>query len=309
MTKTEVAARGLDGRRRLQLGLVVAYVIAFVGSSVLWGFQQSSDRVSLWVLGALLIASLGRPRGWTRVLIDFLPLLVFLTLYDLVRGQAKGLMGHVFTYPQIRMDEWLFGGTVPTVTLQRWAFTPGHVHLWDYVAFLVYLSYFFVPLVIAGLLWKFAYPRFHRYVALWLGLATTACITYALYPASPPWLASDQGHIPKLTRITPVISQEFGVNASRIMGSQKFVNRVAAVPSLHAGTILLISLFFWPLTTKWRWVLVTYPIAMGLALVYLGEHYAFDVLLGWLYAVVVYVVGSRLWDRWTLRRAAKAHTT
>jgi membrane-associated phospholipid phosphatase len=306
MTATQVIDRQLSTRRRWQLLLTVVFVVAFVATSLLWGLQQSGDRVSLWVLGALLIASLGRPRGWTRVLVDFVPLLVVLTLYDFLRGQAKGFVGHVFTYPQIRVDEWLFGGTIPTVTLQRAFYTPGHVHVWDYVAFLIYLSYFFVPIIVAGLLWKFAHHRFHRFVALWVGLAMTAFVTYALYPASPPWMASDQGHIPRLTRIAPVISQQFGVNAARIMGSQQFVNRVAAVPSLHAATILLITFFFWPLTRRWRWVLVSYPIAMGVALVYMGEHYAFDVLLGWLYAVIVYVVGSRLWDRWALRRAARA---
>ena len=134
----------------------------------------------------------------------------------------------------------------------------------------------------------------------------TAFITYALYPASPPWMASDQGHVQRLTRITPVISQEFGVNAARIMGSQHFVNRVAAVPSLHAATILLLTLFFWPMTKRWRWLLVLYPLAMGVSLVYLGEHYAFDVLLGWVYAAIVYVVGNRLWDRWMLRRFRRA---
>jgi len=54
---------------------------------------------------------------------------------------------------------------------------------------------------------------------------------------------------------------------------------------------------------------MAYPLAMGFALVYLGEHYAFDVLLGWLYAVVVYVVGSWLWDQWELRRASGAQPT
>ncbi len=85
------------------------------------------------------------------------------------------------------------------------------------------------------------------------------------------------------------------------MGSQQFVNKVAAVPSLHAATALLIALFFWSRTTRWRWLLVLYPLAMGASLVYLGEHYASDVLLGWLYAVVVFVVGNRLYD-WCLAR-------
>jgi len=312
MTVTEhlgAAPRTSTTRRRWQLGLAIAYVAAFVASTFVWGLQQSGDRVGLWVLGALLIAGLSRPRGWTRVVLDFVPLLALLTIYDFLRGQAKGLVGHVFTYPQIRIDEWLFGGTVPTIGLQHALYTPGRVHVWDYAAFLVYLSYFFVPLAVAGLLWKFAHHLFHRYVALWIGLAMAAFVTYALYPASPPWMASDQGHLARLVRITPVISQELGVNAARFMGSQQFVNRVAAVPSLHAATILLISLFFWPYTTRWRWLLIVYPLAMGFALVYLGEHYAFDVLLGWLYAVVVYVGGSWLWNQWEFRRASGAQPT
>jgi membrane-associated phospholipid phosphatase len=45
---------------------------------------------------------------------------------------------------------------------------------------------------------------------------------------------------------------------------------------------------------------------MGLTLVYTGEHYVIDVLIGWLYAGAVYVVGSWLYarlDRWWRSRA------
>jgi membrane-associated phospholipid phosphatase len=64
-------------------------------------------------------------------------------------------------------------------------------------------------------------------------------------------------------------------------------------------------MFFWSRTTRWRWLLALYPVAMGLSLVYLGEHYAFDVLLGWIYAVVVFVLGNRLYDAWSARSAAR----
>ena len=41
---------------------------------------------------------------------------------------------------------------------------------------------------------------------------------------------------------------------------------------------------------------------MALTLVYTGEHYVIDILLGWLYATGVYVIGTRLLDRWDRRR-------
>jgi membrane-associated phospholipid phosphatase len=40
--------------------------------------------------------------------------------------------------------------------------------------------------------------------------------------------------------------------------------------------------------------------------VYLGEHYASDVILGWIYAIVVFIVGNRLYDLWVARRVGRA---
>jgi membrane-associated phospholipid phosphatase len=49
---------------------------------------------------------------------------------------------------------------------------------------------------------------------------------------------------------------------------------------------------------------VLYPVAMAVSLVYLGEHYVSDVLLGWLYAILVFVLGNRLLDRRLARQTA-----
>lgn len=295
--------------RRLRVLCIAVYVVAFVGTTLLWGFPASRDRLLIWVIAGLVIATAGRPNGLSRLVVDFLPVIVFLYAYDLLRGVADDLSTHVYTLPQLRVDEWLFGGTAPTITLQRALWTSGHPHLWDYVAIAVYLTYFIVPISIAAVLWYKARSRFGRYVCLWIGLSFMALITYALYPASPPWLASGEGFLPHVVRITPKLTRSLGVDLSRVMGSQKYVNRVAAVPSLHAATALLIALFFWSWTVRWRWLLVLYPVAMAVSLVYLGEHYASDVLLGWIYAVVVFVVGGRLYDRWSARRASRAIRT
>jgi membrane-associated phospholipid phosphatase len=292
--------------RRRRVVLAVLYLVALVAASLAFGFPASRDKVVLWVLAALFIAVVGRPHALARLAIDFAPVILFLYAYDLMRGRADGLVGHVFTLPQLRADEWMFGGTAPTVTLQREFWTAGHTHVWDYLAFLVYLTYFLVPFIVAAVLWRYRYPVFRRFVSLWIGLSFAALVTYALYPASPPWLASIQGHLPHVTRIAPLMSKTIGVDLSRVMGSQNYVNEVAAVPSLHAGVTLLISLFFWSRTRRWRWLLVLYPLAMAVALVYLGEHYVSDVLLGWLYAVVVFVVGNRIYDWFAARSAARS---
>jgi membrane-associated phospholipid phosphatase len=51
-------------------------------------------------------------------------------------------------------------------------------------------------------------------------------------------------------------------------------------------------------------VLLAYPLAMTFTLVYTGEHYVADVLVGWLYVALTFIVvglGERWWER---RRAA-----
>jgi membrane-associated phospholipid phosphatase len=294
-----------DPWRRRRILLTVAYLVAFVSTTVAWGFPASRDRVVIWALAALLIVVVGRPHGLAKLALDFLPVVAFLYAYDLLRGTADGLLGHVFTEPQLRADEWLFGGTAPSVTLQHALWTHNHPQVWDYASILVYLTYFLLPFTIAAILWRYRHALFHRYVTVWIGLSFAALVTYAVFPATPPWLASRQGFLPHVARIVPYLSGKAGFNLTRVMGSKHYVNKVAAVPSLHAATTLLISLFFWSRAKRWRWLLVLYPLAMAFALVYLGEHYVSDILLGWIYAVVIFVVGNRVYDRRTFRRAAR----
>jgi small basic protein len=49
-------------------------------------------------------------------------------------------------------------------------------------------------------------------------------------------------------------------------------------------------------------VLVTYVLAMAFTLVYTGEHFVIDEFVGWSYAAIVFVSGSRLLDQWTVTR-------
>jgi membrane-associated phospholipid phosphatase len=85
-------------------------------------------------------------------------------------------------------------------------------------------------------------------------------------------------------------------------------NPVAAIPSLHSAVAFFVMLYFWRSAGRWRWLLALYPMAMGFALVYMGEHYVVDVLLGWIYATTVFVAGNFLYDWWSARRASIAAT-
>jgi membrane-associated phospholipid phosphatase len=144
-----------------------------------------------------------------------------------------------------------------------------------------------------------------------LALTAAGFLTYVLFPATPPWLASQQGHIPYLYRIIGYMwnhTDGMYPAAGLFQNGNEYVNEVAAVPSLHAAFPLMFTLFFWSSARGRPWLralLVAYPLAMAFTLVYAGEHYVFDVLLGWIYAVGVYAAVTAVERARAKRRHAR----
>ncbi len=293
--------------RPTRLQTCITLWLALVGL-LLWRWHLTTNQNQLFlIIGTGLIAGgAARLDHIGRVVRDWLPLFLILFVYNLLRNQAdKWFTVHVT--PQINADKFLFG-VVPTVWLQHAMFTPGQPHWWDYLAFLVYLTHFFAALIVAAVLWKVAYPKFKRFAFLFVTLTLAGFATYALYPAAPPWLASQSHALAPTAKIVDEIWAHLGLKngGSLLSARSNFANPVAALPSLHAAYPMLLVLFFWGMAGRWRWLLPLYPLAMAFSLVYTGEHYVFDILLGWLYATVVYFVGCWAMDAWARRRAERA---
>jgi hypothetical protein len=279
------------------------YVAAL--SAYMWreGIPVGRERLLLWIVLGLLALSTANLVGWLRsVVFEWLPLALVLAVYDLLRGHADGLLFSAWYRPQLDADSFLFGGTVPTVWLQdRLWDGPSQVHWYDYASWLVYVSYFLATYVVAGVLWFVDRGRFRRYVASVALLAGMAFATFALFPAAPPWLASQAGELdPTLRLIGPISAHIPFVSFSfeeLFQRGWEYSNPVAAVPSLHAAYTLLITLSLWPIARRARPLLALYPLAMAFALVYTAEHYLFDILLGWAYTLVAVWVVSRIAER------------
>jgi PAP2 superfamily len=244
--------------------------------------------VFAWALLGALAVSLGDVGGWLRgVFVDWLPLFLVMTAYDLARGGADGWLAATHYLPQAHVDMWLFGGEVPTVWLQAHLHRAGQVRWFEVAAFLVYVSHFFVTPLLAAALWVRDRWRFRRFAATLALLTLLGCATFLVFPAAPPWMASEHGLIPPTARLIPQLWTWIGVGASDgLVGTgYRYANDVAAVPSLHAALALLVAMTLWPRRRWARLLLAAYPLAMALAIVYTGEHYVADVLLGWTYAV------------------------
>lgn len=277
-----------------------------------WGVFLSRDWLFAWALVALLLLSLDDLRRWWRgVLFDWLPLMALLLFYDLSDPlrELLGIQPHVL--PQLEADVVLPGATVPTVELQQALYSPGDPRWYDFAALAVYLSHFFVTLAVAVALWRFAHAQFRRFRVYVVALATAGFLTYVLFPAVPPWLAAYQGHLPEVHRIVGQLWEHVGVGPAVALWqtNDAFYNDVAALPSLHAAYPVLLLLFFWG---AGRWVrlgLAGYVLAMGFALVYGGEHYVSDIVVGWAYAAGTFAAVTAARRRWGARRRAAGGRT
>jgi len=129
-------------------------------------------------------------------------------------------------------------------------------------------------------------------------------VIYILYPMAPPWMASEEGYIQAtLPRLTGRGWRDLGLGRFDLV-LQGVGNPVAAMPSLHAGITFLVAMYgIWRLRTPLRYLLLLYPVAMSVTLVYYGEHYVVDVLAGAVLAALV-MVACGLWERRRSRQRA-----
>jgi membrane-associated phospholipid phosphatase len=240
---------------------------------------------------------------------DWLPISLLLVVYNISRGYADDLFEPHVT-ELIHADEWMFGwftgAQVPTVWLQQHLYERDVVQWWEVVVSLVYVSHFLAVPTIGVILWLRWREQWGRFMRRWFTLSVAGLITYFLYPAAPPWWAFDHSFLPeRVVRISTNGWNAIGLhsagntlNALQVEAS----NPVAAMPSLHTAYAMMAAAFFLPVVAKRWWpLLLAYPLAMTFTLVYSGEHYVIDVLVGWAYVAVIFFAVGRF-ERWWRRR-------
>lgn len=257
----------------------------------------------LMIVSAALAFSVGASLGAARVFADWIPFFAFLYGYDYSRGAADTL-GFPVRVEEIYNTElalfgWAFDGLTPNVWLQQHLYDPQAVAPWESLVTLMYCSHFVVPWAIVGTLYVRNRSRWAMFARRILAISFGALVTYILVPAAPPWYAAEVGLSSEVARISWRGWEALGIPVAGqwLQLGQGVVNAVAAIPSLHAGTAFTVSLFFWPVANRWlKAFFIFYMSFMVFTLVFGGEHYVFDALLGALYAVIV-EFGSRMWEK------------
>lgn len=253
------------------------------------------------VLLAVFVA-FGQARAF---IVRFLPLVALLLAYESFRGVADDLNKNVHFFEMIHADRTMFNGALPTAVLQQW-WWHGAVRWYDFYFYFLYTIHFVMPLLLALTVWKLQPKLYWTYMWALVGLSFAAFLTYIIFPAAPPWMANDLGYIEPIHRVSSDIWFAMGVENFSQVYAQFSPNPVAAVPSLHSAYPLLFVLFAAKLFS-WRrtWWLMFYPISMWIGVVYLGEHYVIDAILGASYAVGAYFISLRMheWHQHPVQKA------
>ena len=234
-----------------------------------------------------------------------------LEIYNISRGSADNFFAPHVQF-MIDADEkmfgWLTGGRIPTIWLQQHLYHPGHVQWWEVVVTLIYVSHFLTVPTVAVVLWVRNRALSYRFMRRWITLSLAGLITYFLYPAAPPWWAAEHGALTEpVARISSNGFAAIGLHSAgntlnALQADQS--NPVAAMPSLHTAYAMMAVAFFLPMVAKRWWpLLLAYPLAMTFTLVYTGEHYVTDVLVGWLYVALTFAAVGLGERRWARRRA------
>lgn len=269
--------------RKVTFFLPIAYLVV-VSIFLVWHrIWFSPDQ--FFAVALLITLFLGRSKQFIQ---DWsVPIVLFLS-YDYLRGLVPKLSQQVNIYPMINFDK-LFFGAIPTNDLQQFLYSTSSLHWYDYLATALYMSHFIVPMLVAFIFWLKSKEDFRSYSLALLGLSYAAFITYIIFPAMPPWMAAQQNFIPEVYKIMDKVFANFSQPID-LPSVYKFVgaNLVAAVPSLHAAYPVLTFLF---IARKYRvkaLLILPYVFGIWFSIVYLGEHYVFDIVVGVIYAAVVY---------------------
>ena len=291
--------------------VLLTYIAVFLWSIVEYGIPVDRIAVLLWMFGAFACASLGRNREQViQMLRDWALMVVIYMAYDYSRGTADQ-WGIGVNYTALRdLDSLITFGREPISGMQRRFYTPNDVKWYDVVGSVIYMTHFVfpvLPLVFLRIRNRASWLHYVRRFSLTLGISV---FIFIIFPAAPPWMASREGYLPPIQRITGRGWSELHLKtvSKTLDRGAGVLNAVAPMPSLHAGMALLVALWFFRNCKPWiRIAALAFPIAMLTALVYFGEHFIIDGLAGWAVVLLAWFLANK-WEERTARKKVNSRT-
>ena len=228
-----------------------------------------------------------------RVAVDFYPAAFIPFVFESLGPLIAAARGPARDDLLIAADRFLFG-TDLTVWLERFA----HPRLTD-AFFLLYSSYYFLPIVLGAALWRRSVPDARRYI---FTLSFAYFISYAGYfllPALGPRFALASAQSGPIE--TSALSRAISTTINELERTKFDV-----FPSGHTMIATVVLLIARKRARRVFWFLLPFGAGLILSTVYCRYHYGVDVLAGLALAFAATPVGDRIYDRAARRAAEKA---
>ncbi|MGN6794592.1 MAG: phosphatase PAP2 family protein [Streptosporangiaceae bacterium] len=155
-------------------------------------------------------------------------------------------------------------------------------------AFNLYYDILHFPVLIACLIWLFAWHR-ERYGSFRITLVvfTGICLLIQFVPVAPPRMLSGIGMVD-----TGVIYGQSVYSSTAAFQADE----LSAMPSVHVGWAILVAIAVVTVArSRWRWLAVLYPVLTSIAVVVTANHFWLDgVVAGIILAIIIPVqAGAR----------------
>jgi len=244
------------------------------------------------VMGALVAgppaAAVGLPPGRARRYGAFLAQMwAYLRAFELTYAKPDRLRRRLRVDEPLAHERRLLGDPPPTVRLQAWRCRSRLAPAADLILGLVYVAW--LPAREAAMLWILArHPdRFARSAALVGATFDVGWLVYSVRPAAPPWWAAKRSLLPGVHRVTVDVTERIPLLPAQNERDEEQANPWATMPSTHVASATAVAIVLAECDPRAGALGACYVALLAPALVYLGEHYAVDVLGGLALAAAV----------------------
>jgi membrane-associated phospholipid phosphatase len=228
----------------------------------------------------LAVAAMTPLSKWRYVAVETAYMWAFKVTWELPYENREKTQQPVHVRYPIRIDSLLGGGVPPTVRLQRALRNPTTVTPLDRAVAGIYASWLVPHLILGWILLR--HPQFIPRAAG--RLAATYHLTtpfYWLIPTAPPWLASESGGEinGEVQRVLRHVIRDLR-NQPRRETDNSPGNPSASMPSDHIAAAAITAMALSEVNVAYGALGWSYVVLASFAVVYLGEHYLIDVLVG-----------------------------
>jgi len=228
------------------------------------------------------------PRRWRPYGVFLAQMWAYLRAFELTYEQPERLRRRLVIDAPIAVDRVLGAGRTPTERLQVLRAKSRRRAGADRLLGGLYFAWALERHAV--LTWILCRHRGHfpRAAALVGATFDVSWVIFSAFPTTPPWWAGKAERLPRVRRITVDASKSLPLVPEQNERDDDQGNPWASTPSQHAASAAMVALVAAERDGRVGAAAWSYAAILGLALVYLGEHYLVDVLTGVLLALAVH---------------------